>query len=173
MVEQGDFREDLFYRLAIGVIQLPPLRKRAEDIPSLVKILLEQLNEEARSQPGYVSKNISECAIKFITAQSWPGNIRELWNTLLRASIWSDGSELTVEHLQRAMIERPGDKPTDTRLPDLGQGIDINEVLDKTKRYYVEEALQATAGQKVKAARLLGLPNHQTLSNWLKQWGMD
>ena len=173
MVEQGEFREDLFYRLAIGVIQLPPLRKRAEDIPSLVKVLLEQLNEDARSQPGYVSKNISEPAIKFIEAQSWPGNIRELWNTLLRASIWSDGSELTVENLQRAMIERPGVKPVDTRLPDLGQGIDINEVLDKTKRYYAEKALEATAGQKVKAARLLGLPNHQTLSNWLKQWGMD
>lgn len=173
MVEQGEFREDLFYRLAIGVIQLPPLRKRAEDIPSLVKVLLEQLNEDARSQPGYVSKNISEPAIKFIEAQSWPGNIRELWNTLLRASIWSDGSELTVENLQRAMIERPGVKPEDTRLPDLGQGIDINEVLDKTKRYYAEKALEATAGQKVKAARLLGLPNHQTLSNWLKQWGMD
>ncbi len=173
MVEQGDFREDLFYRLAIGVIQLPPLRKRSEDIPSLVKVLLEQLNEEARSQPGYVSKNISGPAIKFIQAQSWPGNIRELWNTLLRASIWSDGSELTVENLQRAMIERPGAKPVDTRLPDLGQGIDINEVLDKTKRYYAEKALEATAGQKVKAARLLGLPNHQTLSNWLKQWGMD
>jgi DNA-binding NtrC family response regulator len=173
MVEQGDFREDLFYRLAIGVLQLPPLRQRVEDIPSLVKILLEQLNEEAQSQPGYVSKNISESAIKFIEAQSWPGNIRELWNTLLRASIWSDGSELTVEHLQRAMIERPGSKPKGARLPDIGQGIDINEVLDKTKRYYAEEALKATAGQKVKAARLLGLPNHQTLSNWLKQWGMD
>jgi transcriptional regulator with PAS, ATPase and Fis domain len=173
MVEQGDFREDLFYRLAIGVIQLPPLRKRVEDIPSLVKVLLGQLNEEAQSQPGYVSKNISDSAIKFVEAQSWPGNIRELWNTLLRASIWSDGSELTAEHLQKAMIERSGKKPKNTYLPDLGQGIDINEVLDKTKRYYAEEALKATAGQKGKAAKLLGLANHQTLGNWLKQWGMD
>jgi DNA-binding NtrC family response regulator len=173
MVEQGDFREDLFYRLAIGVIQLPPLRKRVEDIPALVRVLLEQLNEEAQSQPGYLSKNISESAIKFIEAQSWPGNIRELWNTLLRASIWSDGSELTAEHLQKAMIERSGVKPKNTPLPDLGQGFDINEVLDKTKRYYAEEALKATAGQKGKAAKMLGLANHQTLGNWLKQWGMD
>lgn len=173
MIEQGHFREDLFYRLAIGVLQLPPLRERAEDIPFLVEVLMEQLNEEAQAQPGYVGKIISKEAIKFIETQSWPGNIRELWNTLLRASIWSDGSEVDAEHMQRAMIQRPKNDQVDTSKLDVAKGIDINEVLDKTKRYYVDQALKETAGQKGKAAKLLGLANHQTLSNWLKQWGLD
>lgn len=173
MIEQGDFREDLFYRLAIGVVQLPPLRERLEDIQPLVHVLVERLNQEAQTQPGYISKKISESAIKFIESQSWPGNIRELWNTLLRASIWSDGGELDVEHLQRAMIQRPQKDQSGASKLDVGRGIDINEVLDKTRRYYVEQALKLTAGQKGKAAKLLGLSNHQTLSNWLKQWGMD
>lgn len=173
MIEQGEFREDLFYRLAIGVLQLPPLRERIEDIPFLVEVLMAQLNEEAQAQPGYISKSISKDAIKFIVSQSWPGNIRELWNTLLRASIWSDGNEVDAEHLQRAMIQRPKNDRVDTPKLDAAKGIDINEVLDKTKRYYVEQALKATAGQKGKAAKLLGLANHQTLGNWLKQWGMD
>lgn len=173
MIEQGDFREDLFYRLAIGIVQLPPLRQRLEDIPRLAEVLMEQLNEEAQTQPGYISKNISKSAINFIEKQRWPGNIRELWNTLLRASIWSDGSELDVEHLERAMIQRPEKSQHDTSEIDVRQGIDINEIIDKTKRYYVDKALDATAGQKGKAAKLLGLTNHQTLNNWLKQWGMD
>ena len=71
------------------------------------------------------------------------------------------------------MIQRPEKSQRDTSEIDVRQGIDINEIIDKTKRYYVEKALDATAGQKGKAAKLLGLTNHQTLSNWLKQWGMD
>lgn len=119
---------------------------------------MEQLNEEAQTQPGYISKNISKSAINFIEKQRWPGNIRELWNTLLRASIWSDGSELDVEHLERAMIQRPEKSQHDTSEIDVRQGIDINEIIDKTKRYYVDKALDATAGQKEKQPNCWDLP---------------
>ena len=172
MVEEGRFREDLFYRLAVGIVQLPPLRERTDDIPQLVSDLLMRLNDEAKSQPGYIGKKISESAMEFITQQAWPGNIRELWNTLLRASVWSDDEQLEASHLKQSMIRRsPKGEYSPTNI-DVSQGIDINTLLDNTKRYCVEEALRLTAGQRGKAAKLLGLNNHQTLGNWMKQLGM-
>ncbi|MCW8884891.1 MAG: sigma-54 dependent transcriptional regulator, partial [Motiliproteus sp.] len=173
MVEEGTFREDLFYRLAVGIVQLPPLRERADDIPVLVEALMQRLNEDAQGQPGYVCKNISKSAIEFIKTQRWPGNIRELWNTLVRASIWSDDEILDATHLQQAMIQRDESTPTGVFAFDVSQGIDANEIIDNTKRYCVEEALRLTAGQKGKAAKLLGLNNHQTLGNWMKQLGIE
>ena len=173
MVEEGRFREDLFYRLAVGIVQLPPLRERTDDIPELVSNLLMRLNDEAKSQPGYVCKTVSESAMDFITQQSWPGNIRELWNTLLRASVWSDDEQLAASHLEQSMIRRP--PKGDYRPPniDVSQGININTLLYNTKRYCIDEALRLTAGQRGKAAKLLGLNNHQTLANWMKQLGME
>ncbi len=173
MVEDGSFREDLFYRLAVGVVHLPPLSERVDDVPELVDVLMTQLNEEAKDQPGYVSKKISTDAINFIKHQPWPGNIRELWNTLVRASIWSDGDMLEVGHLHKAMIQRPN-KPNEKRMNiDVASGIDVEEIINNTKRYCIEEALKITAGQKGKAAKLLGLNNHQTLNNWIKQLGIE
>ncbi|WP_345845110.1 sigma-54 interaction domain-containing protein [Shewanella algae] len=173
MVDEGSFREDLFYRLAVGVVQLPPLRERQEDIQDLLAVLLASLNDEAKDQPGYQSKKISKDAIDFIKIQPWPGNIRELWNTLLRASIWSDSDMLTAEHLQRAMIKRREKPGQQVQSIDVSAGIDINQVIDKTKRHCILEALKITAGQKSKAAKLLGLPNHQTLSNWMDKLGIE
>lgn len=173
MVEEGSFREDLFYRLAVGVVQLPPLHERVDDIPDLLVALMEQLNREARDQPGYTSKKLSDAAIEFIENRRWPGNIRELWNTLLRASIWSESEILDVEHLQRAMIPRTSKSSPIGLGVDVSQGVDINGILDNTKRYYVKEAMRVTAGQKRKAAKLLGLNSHQTLSNWMGQLGIE
>ncbi len=173
MVEEGTFREDLFYRLAVGVVVLPPLRERQDDIPELITSLMNQLNHEAKDQPGYVSKIISEDAIAFIQQQRWPGNIRELWNTLLRASIWADGEILGIAEVEHALIQRP-QKPYGSDLNiDVASGIDVNEILDNTKRYCIREALKVTAGQKGKASELLGLNNHQTLNNWIKQLGIE
>jgi DNA-binding NtrC family response regulator len=152
---------------------LPPLRERQDDIPELTTSLIEQLNREAKDQPGYVSKKISEDAIAFIKSQRWPGNIRELWNTLLRASIWTDGEMLSVAEIERALIQRPKKFSGSDLNIDVSSGIDVNEILDNTKRYCIREALKSTAGQKGKAAELLGLNNHQTLNNWIKQLGIE
>ncbi|ANG63060.1 hypothetical protein A8C75_11640 [Marinobacterium aestuarii] len=173
MVEDGSFREDLFYRLAVGVLHIPALRERIQDMELLVEALLANLNQEAQTQPGYVSKEISKNGIKFIKAQRWPGNIRELWNTLVRASIWSDDQMLDAIHLEKALIRRPDGDDTGALRVDVSGGIDINKIIEKTKRYCIEEAFRVTAGQKGKAAKLLGLSNHQTLTNWMKQLGME
>lgn len=82
LVDTNKFREDLFYRLAVGMVEIPALKNRLEDISPLTLELIDEINSAASKHPGY--KSISESAIKFISAQAWPGNIRELWNTLNR-----------------------------------------------------------------------------------------
>jgi transcriptional regulator with PAS, ATPase and Fis domain len=171
-ITAGRFREDLFYRVAIGVLTLPPLRERSGDIALLVDHLMTAINREASNQPGYVDKKISVKAKNIILNHSWPGNIRELHGTLLRASIWAESDTITEFDIQEAMISRPthGDK---SDLPEIGSGLDIQGLLDDIKRKYITKALAQAAGNKKKATALLGLPNYQTLSNWMDKLGIE
>ncbi len=168
----GRFREDLFYRVAIGIITLPPLRERTGDIALLADYLLNNINRDAATQPGYIDKKISIKAKNIILNYPWPGNIRELHGTLLRASIWADSDTITESDLLDAMIARPPKAPT-SDLPDIGEGIDLQEVLDEIKANYINRALTQAAGNKKKATKLLGLPNYQTLSNWMDKLGLS
>jgi len=85
---------------------------------------------------------------------------------LLRASIWAEGDEITEADFQDAMLERPK-KSTLDEIPEIGSGVDINEVLDDTRKKYVSQALKQTAGNKKQAAKLLNITNYQTLTNWI------
>ena len=127
---------------------------------------MDKINQEASNQPGYTNKKISVKAKNIILNHGWPGNIRELHGTLLRASIWADTEEITETDIKEAMIERP-QQVTTSELPEIGEGIDVQEVLDGIKRKYITQALKKTAGNKKEATELLGLPNYQTLSNWM------
>ncbi len=168
----GRFREDLFYRVAVGILTLPPLRERTGDIALLADYLLDKINVEAAAQPAYLNKKISIKAKNLILNYNWPGNIRELHGTLLRASIWSDSETISEMDLQEAMIARPLSPPNGD-LPDVGEGIDIQVLLDDIKRRYISEALGQAAGNKKKATVLLGLPNYQTLTNWMDKLGIQ
>jgi len=165
-IAQGNFREDLFYRVAIGILTLPPLRDRAGDIALLSEYLIKKINQEASSQPNYINKRISIKAKNIILNHSWQGNIRELQGALLRASIWAEGDEISEADLQDAMLERPQTQ-TAGELLEIGDGIDIKEVLDDMKTKYITQALKETAGNKKKAAKLLNIKNYQTLTNWI------
>jgi len=165
-IAEGRFREDLFYRVAVGIITLPALRDRTGDIAMLADYLIDKINQEASNQPGYINKKISVKAKNIILNHPWLGNIRELHGTLLRASIWADTGQITETDLQEAMIDRP-QQSTAGELPEIGDGIDVQEVLADIKRKYIAQALKQTAGNKKEAAELLGLPNYQTLSNWI------
>jgi transcriptional regulator with PAS, ATPase and Fis domain len=167
-IVQGQFREDLFYRVAVGIISLPPLRERTGDVALLADFLMTKINQEASSQPGYINKIISVKAKNIILSHTWPGNIRELQGTLLRASIWAETEQITAADIKEAMIERP-QEIISNELPDIGNGIDIQQVLDGIKRKYVTLALKKVAGNKKEAALLLGLPSYQTLSNWMEK----
>jgi transcriptional regulator with PAS, ATPase and Fis domain len=174
MIDEGTFREDLFYRLAVGVIQLPSLKDRQEDIDTLIDDLMKQINEDASSQPAYQHKTVSSDARQVIKLQPWPGNVRELWTTLLRASIWSDGDDIDASTIQTALLQRSSKQAVDGHMViDVSRGINIHKLLDDTKRQCIQAALKITAGQRSKAAKLLGIPNHQTLTNWMEKLGLE
>ncbi|MCG7995580.1 MAG: sigma 54-interacting transcriptional regulator [Candidatus Thiodiazotropha taylori] len=170
-ISQGRFREDLFYRVAIGVINLPPLRQRKGDQWLLAEHLIDQINQEAATQPGYQDKKISAGAKKVILSYEWPGNIRELHATLLRASLWGAAEKITEADINEAMLKAPA---SEVRIldRDISQGIDINELLKKVCVHYIERALAEAGGSKTKAAELLSLKNYQTLNNWMEKYGI-
>lgn len=172
MVEDGDFREDLFYRLAIGVIELPALRDRIEDIEPLILDLSQELNQGAQQYSGYISKKISDKGIKFILSQPWLGNIRELWNTMNRAFLLSDSEVITDKDLHDSMLIRNKSEDEQPVHLALGQIVDVNQLTDKYQKKYIVAALKASGNVRKTAAKMLSLGNHQNLKNWMERLGM-
>jgi DNA-binding NtrC family response regulator len=170
-VAAGRFREDLFHRLAVGILNLPPLRERGSDVELLIDHFIEQINEEGAGRPEAVRKNISKDGRRFLIAHPWPGNIRELYHTLVRASIWSRGEQIEAADIRAALLPMPAESRSPLARP-LTQGFDLEALLDEVKAHYIRQALDKCGGKKTAAARLLGLSNHQTLGNWMKRLGI-
>jgi len=172
-VAAGRFRADLFYRLAVAVIQLPALREREGDISLLIDEFLRRINQEAATEPGYQSKSLSAAARRLLLNHAWPGNVRELLNTLLRAAVWSEGDTIQHEDVRGAML--PEFSSTQEGILDrpLGDGLNLNEILSSVARHYLGRAIEEAHGNKTEAAQLLGLPSYQTLANWLKRYGIQ
>jgi len=173
-IAEGNFREDLYYRLAVATLDLPPLRTREGDTGLLADELLAQANESAKDEPGYTHKKLSASAKNLIIGHSWPGNVRELQNTIRRATLFADGDEITGEDMAHAIRPVPISVVPDDGIlnGDLDQGIEIEEKLSAVARHYLPRAMEKTGGNKAKAAKLLGLNSAQTLSNWLKKYGV-
>lgn len=171
-VASGRFREDLFHRLAVGILRLPPLRERDGDVDLLVDTFLDQINADARGKPEAQEKILSADARKILLSYAWPGNIRELYHSLLRASIWSTGAEIQSEDVRSALLQirRQGD---DVLGRPLTQEFDLQALLDEISRSYITRALKQTGERKTLAAKLLGFANHQTLGNWMKRLGLE
>ncbi len=170
-VAAGRFREDLFYRLAVAVLQLPPLRDRTGDTGLLADRLLEQINAESTSEPGYREKRLSAEARNVVLRHSWPGNVRELSNTLRRATIWSDGEAITAVGLRDALL--PAARDHDRQILDrpLGNGFSLPDLLSEVARHYLGRAMEEASDNKTRAAELVGLASYQTLANWLSRYG--
>lgn len=169
----GGFRQDLYYRLAVAVIRLPPLREREGDLSLLVDCLLEKVNLESREEPGFVDKKISPSAKKIILNHSWPGNVRELINTLRRMAIWSSGDVINEEDARESLLQPTAAASDGVLERRVASGINLPEIIGEVARHYLSEALRETSGNKTKAANLLGLSNYQTLTNWLKKYGLE
>lgn len=167
MVQKGTFREDLFYRLAIGLIYLPSLKERDKDITYLAKKLITNINHEL-SDSTFVPKTLSHSALQYIQQQTWSGNVRELHNTLLRAAIWNATHHiLEQEHIVEVMF-KPKDTPINTYNFTPILPVNLPEKIIEIKRQYIEMALEQTKYNKLQAAKLVGLQSSQTLDNWLK-----
>ena len=160
MVEKGRFREDLFYRLCVVPIHLPPLRERREDIPYLVDHILARISTET----GRTIRGVDDRALDLLLSHTWPGNVREQINALQYASIHCDGEIIRAEHLP-AEIRRLRPVHRDERAADASSaaarghhpGGDGDDSRYKLSRAAVESALAATRGNKVRAAKLLGV----------------
>jgi DNA-binding NtrC family response regulator len=171
-VAAGRFREDLFHRLAVGILRLPPLRERDGDTDLLADAFLAQINADAHGKPEAQEKKLSASARKLLAKHPWPGNIRELYHTLLRAAIWSSGPVIQAEDLQAALLQiEPANQSPFSR--PLAQGFDLQGLLDDVSRDYIAKALKQTGDRKTSAAKMLGFANHQTLGNWMKRLGLE
>lgn len=170
-ISAGRFREDLFYRVAVGVLHLPPLRERLGDLGLICQYLMDKINEEAKAQPGYTHKKISVKAKTIILNHPWPGNVRELYSTLLRASLWAEGDRITDRDIEEAILERPV-KPSDLLGREMDKNFKIEDLTDELRRHYVTRALAQSGGSKTKAAEMLGLKSYQVLTNWMKSLGL-
>jgi transcriptional regulator with PAS, ATPase and Fis domain len=151
-VDAGNFREDLFYRLQVIPIVMPPLRERRSDVPLLVKHFLEKHNHKRQGRPA----RITEEAMVYLWEYDWPGNVRELENLLERLVILSEDGHIGVDHLPPTIRSFISEK----KIPraTLGdEGLDLNTAVEEFENRLIEEALRRTKGNKQAAARLLGL----------------
>jgi two-component system response regulator PilR (NtrC family) len=146
MADEGRFREDLYYRLAVVNVHLAPLRERREDIPSLVEHLVRRHNREMKR----AYKGVDNATLKLLMSQPWKGNVRELDNVIEHAMILGDGEWITLQDLPRPLRET-----SDAGLPPVGD--DLREALRAYERIHIETVLRRTQGDKRKAADLLGL----------------
>ena len=151
-VEKGRFREDLFYRLQVIPILLPPLRERRSDIPLLVQHFLDKYNAKHEGRACQVADD----AMVHLWEYDWPGNVRELENLVERMVVLSDDGFIRVDSLPpniRSFIsEKKIPRPTLTE-----EGIDLNRAVEEFEYRLIDEALRRTKGNKQAAARLLGL----------------
>lgn len=169
---KGRFREDLYYRLAVMVLTVPPLRDRRGDLDLLIDGLIEQLYADGAYQLGVKHKKLTPGAKALFLHHLWPGNVRELRNSLLRALIWSAGTEVGVEDA-RAAISTAVAKPKERILGrSMGNGFDLQALLSEVAAHYLKRAVKESNGVKTKAADLVGLPSYQTFSNWLDKYSI-
>jgi DNA-binding NtrC family response regulator len=162
-LEQGRFREDLYYRLNVVPINIPPLRERTEDIPFLARHFVHKLAGEL----GSMAKDISAAAIDRLLTHSWPGNVRELENTLERSLVLAPGEVLQPSDL-RIEAPRTVTAATSQQMPLLPEG----ETLEHWEQMMIREALRRANGNKSQAARILGLTRN-ALRYRLSQMGLE
>jgi transcriptional regulator with PAS, ATPase and Fis domain len=167
LVEHGQFREDLFYRLNVIPVQLPPLRERREDIPLLVQHFLDKFRNAgtAGAQPPMT---VSQDAMRRLMAYHWPGNVRQLENAIERAVAVSAGRpQIDVGDLLPDVARPDGPMlPASVSLPD--EGMDLDGFVASIERELIQRSLERTGGNKGQAARLLNL-KRTTLVEKLKR----
>jgi DNA-binding NtrC family response regulator len=164
MMERGTFREDLFYRLFVVVIRVPPLRERREDIPLLIQHFLQNIAKEN----GRQIESITPDALQAMTAYAWPGNVRELRNAVERMVVLSRGNRITMRELP-AEIRDDAPPPRPARPGAAGEPSPLS--IDEAERNLVIKALKTTGGNKTRAAEQLGI-SRRTLHRKLHEYNL-
>jgi DNA-binding NtrC family response regulator len=164
MVERGGFREDLYYRLNVVPIHVPPLRERKEDIPELVRFIVEKMNEKLKKNVSVISRKILDRLVEY----NFPGNIRELENMIERAFILAGRTDLAIEHFpmlspQKSVGEQRGVKSLFKEVSRKARGRAEAELIEKT--------LVETNWNKVKAAKILRI-DYKTLRSKITEFNI-
>jgi DNA-binding NtrC family response regulator len=162
-VAKGQLRNDLYYRLNVFNIHLPPLRDHKDDLPELVQALLNEMNEKHNRSVGGISDQVSGA----FNSNAWPGNVRELRNTLERAVIVCDGAVVEMKHLP------PGFGQVIPRAPVQEANairLGVGTTVDEAERLLILKTLETTNNNKTRAAEILGI-SLKTLHNKLKEYG--
>jgi len=178
-LQQKQFREDLYYRLSVVVVTLPPLRERQEDIPELVKYFLGKYAAEL----GTVNPSIHAEAVEFLRAQSWPGNVRELENVVRKVLLLAQGYTINLDHVRDALA-RSGPPPPAahqtlgeyvTALLAAAQRGELDDahgrLLQTAEKEIFGRAIQLAQGNQAKAARWVGV-SRLTMREKLIQFGL-
>jgi DNA-binding NtrC family response regulator len=159
-VKKGEFREDLYWRLAVLSLHLPPLRERKEDIPLLAEHIIQKYNQAL----GKAIRGMAPRALELFESYPWPGNIRELESVLYEAMVMSETALIEESALPQRIKSGPADK--EEFAPNLGKPLNemVAGLTEKAEKRMIEKALQATGWNKTKAAQLLGI-SRKTLFN--------
>ena len=188
LIKKGQFREDLYYRLNVVPLHLPPLKDRAEDIPELTQHFIKKASKE-----GLRAKNIDDQAMGLLLAHDWPGNVRELENMIRRLLVLVDDEVIKSNHINAVLTLDPSDQPAGNghqgqRLMDVA-ALHINRffdshhgdlpapglyqrVLEEVEKPLIMATLRATSGNQIKAAEVLGV-NRNTLRKKITTLGLD
>jgi len=158
MLEEGTFREDLYYRLNVVTIGLPPLRQRTDDIPILVEHFLKEISEQKHTAPRRISPEV----MRRFEAYRWPGNVRELRNTLERMMVLAEGEVLTEKDLPEEMLGTSGGPGPQKEMPS-------NLTMDELEKLAISKALEQCGGNRTHAAERLGI-SVRTLQRKLRHY---
>ncbi|MEK7407216.1 MAG: sigma-54 dependent transcriptional regulator [Acidobacteriota bacterium] len=168
-VRAGAFREDLFYRLNVFALELPPLRQRRQDIPALVRHLLAKMNAQLKLE----IEGISPEALRMLEEYAWPGNVRELENALCQAMIYSNGRRIEPADLPArigpARLRPAGTRPAPPRAGNLAEAVEA--VVAQVEREMIVKRLAQCRGHRTAAAESLGI-SRKTLFNKMRQYGL-
>jgi DNA-binding NtrC family response regulator len=162
-VARGELRSDLYYRLNVFNIHMPPLREHKEDIPDLVQLLVAEMSEKHSRKVSAVS----EAVLNLFNSHSWPGNVRELRNTLERAVIVCEGGMIETKHLPPGFGHAP--MRTAANDPDAVR-LGVGTTVEEAEKLLILKTLEATSNNKTRAAEILGI-SLKTLHNKLKEYG--
>lgn len=163
-IANGNFREDLFYRLNVVPIELPPLRNRVDDIPLLCRFFITRLNDSL----GSGIKNISAAAMAILMKHDWPGNVRELENAIERAMVLADSATLEPDNFS---LGSSGSEAPDSQF-GYDEGFSLKVARAKLEDRLIRKALDATGGNRTHAANMLEI-SHPSLLSKMKLYGIE
>ncbi len=168
-IQNGTFRDDLYYRIAHISIHLPALRERKIDIVPIAEAMLNAINKEFQAQDSCFKHKIFSSNTKiFLKNHSWRGNVRELNNVILQTVVMSNTDTIQLDEIKAAMAEMPGSSVSDDILNrPFDENFNINELLKNLQVHYIQRAMKEAGNNKTKAARMLGLNSYQALNDQL------